>query len=131
MFDYGQKNSADQMRTSMEKLIQYVGTTYGQDISNELQNRTPVVLTEPTHSAVVTTRHTAREIMIRAAQANIQAARRAQEVILTAAVANQEADAPMKLTVLVNEIAQGDFDIGEPVPVVLTDSEKTQHSNEW
>ena len=34
VFDYGHKEVADQMRTSLEKLIQYVETTYGQDISN-------------------------------------------------------------------------------------------------
>jgi hypothetical protein len=34
--DYGQKSAADQMRTSWEKLVQYVGTNYGQDINNEL-----------------------------------------------------------------------------------------------
>jgi hypothetical protein len=36
VFDYGQKSAVDQMRTSWEKLAQYVGTNYGQDISNEL-----------------------------------------------------------------------------------------------
>jgi hypothetical protein len=45
MFDYGQKSAADQMRTSWEKLVQYVGTNYGQDINNELQNKVWVVLT--------------------------------------------------------------------------------------
>jgi hypothetical protein len=36
VFGYGQKSAADQMRTSWEKLAQYVRTNYGQDISNEL-----------------------------------------------------------------------------------------------
>ena len=44
VFDYGQKASADQMRTSWEKLVQYVGTSYVHDISNELQNKIAVVL---------------------------------------------------------------------------------------
>jgi hypothetical protein len=29
VFDYGQKSAADQMRTSWEKLVQYVGTNFG------------------------------------------------------------------------------------------------------
>ena len=49
VFDYGQKGSADLMRTSWEKLVQYVGTTYGQDISNKLQNKVRVRIPEPTH----------------------------------------------------------------------------------
>ena len=42
VFDYGHKAAADQLRTSWEKLVQYVGTTYGQDISNELLNKTRI-----------------------------------------------------------------------------------------
>ena len=38
-FDYGQKAVADQMGASREKVTEYFGTTYGQDISNELQNK--------------------------------------------------------------------------------------------
>ena len=47
VFDYGKKASVDQMRTSWEKLVQYVGTSYGRGISNELQNKLAVVLSEP------------------------------------------------------------------------------------
>jgi hypothetical protein len=79
VFDYGHKAAADQMRTSWEKLIQYVGTNYGQDISNELQNKVTVTLAEPVHSTAVMTRHAARERMIRTGQANLQAAHEAQQ----------------------------------------------------
>ena len=82
MFDYGQKAAADQIRTSWEKLVQYVGTNHGQDISNELQNRQTVTIAEPTHTAAVLARHTAREAMVRAGQQNILVARRAKEAIL-------------------------------------------------
>ena len=34
VFEYGQKSAADQTISSWEKLVQYVGTNYGQDISN-------------------------------------------------------------------------------------------------
>jgi hypothetical protein len=44
VFDYGQNSAADQMRTSWEKLVQYVGTNYGQDINNKLQKNVWVVL---------------------------------------------------------------------------------------
>ena len=51
VFDYGQKNVADQMRTTWEKLVQHVGTSYGQDISNELQNKTTVTIVQQVHSS--------------------------------------------------------------------------------
>ena len=75
MFDYGQKASVNQMRTSWEKLVQYVGTSYGHDISNELQNKVAVVLTEPEYELAILTRRGARETMVRNGQANLRAAR--------------------------------------------------------
>ena len=40
IFDYGHKGSADQMRTSWEKLVQYVGTNYEPDISSVVLSQT-------------------------------------------------------------------------------------------
>ena len=60
MFDYGQTASADQMITSWEKLVQYVGTSYGHDISNELENKIAVVLPEPEYKLAILLRHGAR-----------------------------------------------------------------------
>jgi hypothetical protein len=57
VFDYGHRAAIDQMRTSWEKLVQFVGTNYGQDISNELQNKIPVILSEPVHTLEVLARH--------------------------------------------------------------------------
>jgi hypothetical protein len=45
--------------------------------------------------------------------------------------AGTDMDAPMKLLILQNEIAQGEFSANIEVPVELTDSEKTQFSNDW
>jgi hypothetical protein len=74
VFDYGQKSAADQMRTSWENLVQYVGTNYGQDINNEFQNKVWVVLTEPVHTDDVLSRHSVREVMIQNGQLNIHQA---------------------------------------------------------
>jgi hypothetical protein len=106
VFDYGQKSAAYQMRTSWEKCVQYVGTNYGQDINNELQNKVWVVLTKHVHTNDVLSRHGEREVMIRIGQLNIQRARLAQETILKASVqAGTDMDAPMNLAILQNEIA--------------------------
>ena len=72
MFDYGQKSAADQMHTSWEKMAQYVGTNYGQDISNELQNKITVILVEPVYNDDVLLKHSLRETMICNGQMNIQ-----------------------------------------------------------
>jgi hypothetical protein len=132
VFDYGQNSAADQMRTSREKLVQYVGTNYGQDIINELQNKVWVVLTEPVHTVDALARHSVREDMNRNGHLYIQQARQAQETTLkTSLQAGTEMEAPMKLAILQNDIAQGEFSASIEVPVELTDSEKTQFSNDW
>jgi hypothetical protein len=130
-FDYGQKSAADLMRTSWEKLVQFVGTIYGQDISNELHNTISVDIIEPVYYSEVLRKHGLREAMIRSGQLNIQRARQAQEKILEAAVLAKDPDAPMKLEILQNDIAQGDFSSINEVAMELNDYEKTQFSNEW
>jgi hypothetical protein len=132
VLDYGQKSAVDQMRTSWEKLAQYVGTNYGQDISNELQNKINVILVEPVHTDDVLLKNSLRETMIRNGHMNIQRARKSQETILEVAVqGGLDMEAPMKLALLQNEIAQGEFSANVEVPIVLNDSQKTRFSNEW
>jgi len=130
VFDYGQKATADQMKTSWEKLVQHVGTNYGQDIANELQNKVTVTIPPPTYSAATLTRHQTRETLVRTGQSNLQAARKAEEKVLRSAVAGKEPGAAMQLATLLNDIAMGEFQATEEVPIELTDSEKTQYSNE-
>jgi hypothetical protein len=132
VFQYGQKSASDQILTSLENLTQYVGTNYGQDISNELQNKITVIIVEPVHTDDVLLKHSLRETMIRNGQMNFQRARKAQETILdTAVLAGIDMEAPMKLALLQNEIAQGGFSANIKVPIVLNNSQKTQFSNEW
>ena len=133
VFDYGQKVSANQMRTSREKLVQYVGTSYGHDISKELQNKIAVVLPEPEYELEILMRHGARETMVRNGQANLRAARELQRASLHTMMdaGNAPADTLFKLAVVENEIAQGDFDAMSPVSMVLTDAEKTANRNAW
>ena len=74
VFNFGHKAAAYQMCTSMGKIVQYVGTKYGKDISNELQNRDTVNITEPVHTHDIIRSHVLREAMARTGQANIQVA---------------------------------------------------------
>jgi len=112
--------------------MDYVGTNYGQDISNELQNKLTVTLAEPAHDSAVLQRHAVREQMIQNCQANLQQACQAQQTILRKAVKDKtDPKAPMKLAILENEIAQGIFEQQAEVAIEMSDSKKTQFSNEW
>ena len=57
VFDFGTTSAADQMRITQEKIAQYFGAKYGEDIANELQNKTTVVIPTPTYSSATLTRH--------------------------------------------------------------------------
>ena len=50
MFKYGEKNSAEEIRTTWEKVVQHHGIALCQDISTELRTRTLIVIPETTHS---------------------------------------------------------------------------------
>jgi hypothetical protein len=132
VFDYGQKSAADQMRTSWEKFLQYVGTNYGQDINNELQNKITVILVKPVQTDDFLMRHSVREVTILTGQLNIQRSHQAQETILRASVlAGIDLDAPTKLAILQNELSKGKFAANIEIPVELNDSEKNKFINDW
>ena len=58
MFDCSQKGATDQMRTTLEKTVHHVGTTHGQDISNELLHRRTVMTPEPVNTQEALDKHT-------------------------------------------------------------------------
>jgi hypothetical protein len=127
VFDYGHRAAEDQMRTSWEKLIQFVGTNYGQDISNELQNKIPVILAEPVHTPEVLARHAIHEQMVQTGEENLQRAHLSKRIILeTAAALGADPDAPMHLAILDNEIAEGNYKQNNEVPIEMSDSEKRE-----
>ena len=106
--------------------MQYVCMNYGQDISNELQNKLTVNLVETDTAPEVIARHIIIERIIITVQSNIQTARETQKIILEAAVtAGIDDAAPMKLAILENVIAQGRYEANVDVPIVMTDSENT------
>ena len=70
--------------------------------------------------------------MMRTGQVNIQTARETQKTIMEASVITGIDDTnPKKLAILENKIAQGKYEANADVPIIMTDSEKTQYRNEW
>jgi hypothetical protein len=57
VFDYGVPNAANLMRTTQEKIGQYVGIKYGEDITNELMNKATVTIPPPVYSTAILLRH--------------------------------------------------------------------------
>ena len=65
IFDYGGHGAADTMRVTQEKIQQYVGIKFGEDIANEIKNKKLVVLTPPKYSNAIELRHQKYERLVR------------------------------------------------------------------
>ncbi len=76
IFDYGGHGAADTMRVTQEKIQQYVGIKFGEDIANKIKNKKLVVLTPPKYSDVIELRHQEYEKLVRRKQGNLMKALR-------------------------------------------------------
>ncbi len=74
IFDYGVPNATDLMRTTQEKIGQYVGIKYGEDIANKLTNKATVTVPSPVYSTAILLRHQEWERHVRRKQLNMRIA---------------------------------------------------------
>ena len=84
IFDYGAHNAADLMQTTQEKIVQYMGSKYREDITNKLQNKTTVKSPSPGHSDAILIRHQEWENLVWQKQNNLMTALSACLVLLEA-----------------------------------------------
>ena len=126
IFDYGVANAADLMRTTQEKLAQYVGSKFGEDIANEVTNKQAVVVPPPQYSATIKTRHQEWEKHVRTKQTRVKAALTAKLVQL------QGAGVPdvVEIADVENQIEDITYQQGKDVPYNLTKEEELEFSNE-
>jgi hypothetical protein len=109
VFEYGQKGAADQMGTAWEKIVHHVGTIYGHNISNELQNKKTVVIPKPEHTQDVLDKHVERVTRHDNQQQRLADARQIQQTALEAVINAGDADAPMALAILDNQIEEAAY----------------------
>ena len=116
VFDIGQRTSADLLRTTLEKIIQYVGAKYGEDIAAEIDNRAVTSLTAPAHTTEVLRKHATKVTLKRNQQNALLAAHQA----ITAELEAQIAAAPtpalsLQLVQNNNIVAQLQLEISESI----------------
>jgi hypothetical protein len=126
IFDYGVPNGANRMRTTQEKIGQYVGIKYGEDIANELTNKTTVTIPPPTYSTAILLRYQEWERHVRRKQMNIRTALDAKLAQLQSASGIKDAVAIAEVKNQVKDVA---YHQGQEVPYNLTDSEKLEYGN--
>jgi hypothetical protein len=126
IFDYGVLNAADLMRTTQEKIGQYIGIKYGEDIANELTNKTAVTIPPPVYSTAILLRHQEWERLVRRKQKNMRTALDVKLAQLQSVSGIQDAVAIAEVENQVKDVA---YQQGQEVPYNLTDSEKLEYSN--
>ncbi len=131
LFDFGTMSSVDHMRILQEKIAQYIGAKYGEDIVNELQNKTRIVLSAPAYPSTMITQHALRIALVRSQQAAMLTARLSSHTSLEAEIALAPGDRSlvMELIKLNQDITQADFEAAQDVPIKLNDQEQIDYSN--
>ncbi len=74
IFKYGIPNAPNLMCTMQEKIGQYIGIKYGEDIANELTNKAMVTIPPPVYSTAILLRHQEWERHIWRKQVNMRTA---------------------------------------------------------
>ena len=128
IFNYGVSNAANLMHTTQEKIAQYIGIKYREDIANKLTNKTTVTVAPPMYSLAILLRHQEWEKHMRKKQKNVKTALHAKLIQLKAvATADQDVVAIADTKNLINDI---EYQQGQEAPYTLTDSERLNYSNE-
>jgi len=112
---------------TLEKLIQYVGTKYGEDIASELENRVPIVNTPPQHTTEVLRKHAAKVTLKRTQQNALLGAHQTMAANLQAQMANPDPARTLELVEINNTIAQLQHDLAEDIPIKLDKEEKVEY----
>jgi hypothetical protein len=128
IFDYGGHGAADTMRVTQEKVQQYAGIKFGEDIANEIKNKKLVVLIPPKYSNAIKLRHQEYERLVKRKQGNLM---RALKVKLTTLQAHTVVgdDVALDIANVENQIDDLKFESCQEVPNKLTMEEAGGYSN--
>jgi hypothetical protein len=127
VFDYGHKGTADQMRTTWEKITDHVGITLTGTIAEELRTRIPVEIPRPEYTNEIKASHVKKEAR---RKENIQRTLAALTIKLKTTKEAPSPD-PVEIATLEDKSALLTDELEEDNPIVLTGEALTEHVNKW
>jgi hypothetical protein len=134
IFDLGEQSSADLMRTTQIKIVQYIGSLYGGDIMGELETKKEFVASPPEYPQTALDRKPDYENMIRAQQNNALTSLKRKESRLKIQIAvlpptdvDEIDKLEEQLSDVENKILRAEYDILADVDLPLNEEEK----GEW
>ena len=131
VFDYGDKNCPDLLRTSWEKLCEHVGTTMGPNISTELSTGKKFVLEEPKHDDASKIAHQQAEARRkRKLQRSIEA-QEAQLAHLGTLDIKDDPELPTKIADAENTLDDLKEEMQLDKPVEVHGDQKHRYDSEW
>jgi hypothetical protein len=105
VFDYCVPNATNLMCTTQEKIRQYVGFKYGEDIANELTNKATLNIPPPVYSTAILLRHQEWERHVRRKELNMKTALDAKLAQLQSTSGIQDAVAIAEVENQVEDVA--------------------------
>ncbi len=123
----------DMLRTSMEKMVTYIGTKYGKEAAQEWTSGKKIVLLEPAYLQAILVRHAERVQVTRERIELRFKSLRAEKTAIKAKIISAPTDCGLlkELHKVDDQIAKGDIKLKDEVDMKLTNDEQTAHSNAW
>ncbi len=133
VFDYNRTGAADKLKTSMKKIVTYVGTHHGPDIAKELQNRKELVIDKPTHTQAQLAQHALDRVTRNETHTRMTQTRQQIITILEAKIMAEptDIDSMMLMSKLRNEAIEADANHAKIFNIILEGDEKIQHEGKW
>lgn len=119
------------MKTTWEKIVNHAGTLYGQEIGNELHNRTAITIPKPQYSQAILDKHREEEARRIVHHDRVMKAKNIKAKQLTKLATDGDGDAAIALAELENEIDEAVYKISTPLPIILTGEAKADYDAEW
>ena len=131
VFDWGDRSCADLLRTTSEKLIIYVGTKYGNKMSNELRTRIKYIPSKPEYRQEDIERHEKREQARKdGLREVIDAYKIRAAALLKKATDDGDTEARAQHALLKMEIRQFELDLQEDKEIELTGAAGLKFKND-
>ena len=127
---YKEKEAADQLAITVFQIVKHIGTIYGQEISNKINNQTSVIIVKPFYDQYLLDKQVIKERLREANFKRIQDARRRKEATLQVALLN-DPDLDITLSELQNEMAEELSKHEEPLEIVLLGDNKAEQKEKW
>ena len=118
------------MKVTWERVVHHVGTIHGEDISNELLNRTAIVIPKPQYEQTVLDAHQAEMTRRNKQYVRLQSARKTKLDAYKVLVA-KDPDAGFAVAELENDIEEAEFNHSVPLPIIMYGEDKANFDAQW